>query len=335
MIGRAAESVVRSIASAALVLLSAPPASALDKPETSAEATRLFEEGVAAMDQGRYAEACPKLFQSQQLAPSGGTLLNLAKCYEQNGQTASAWLRYEEAAERAEAAGKPDMVRLARAASRKLKPKVSTIVVSTREREPSLEIRHNGELLPSTELGTAMPVDPGDHVFEAVAAGKQSWRTTVRVPVQKAILQIEIPPLHPIPPPRRSAPPPPPAKVAPASADTDNGSQRAIGVVIGAAGIVGLGIGTYFGLSAKSKNDEASEHCRAENLCTARGLELDDEARDAATASTIAFIAGGALLTAGVVLFVTAPDGSRREISLRAEPAARGNGAQFKLGTSF
>jgi hypothetical protein len=38
---------------------------------------------------------------------------------------------------------------------------------------------------------------------------------------------------------------------------------------------------------------------------------LRDESLDLAGASTIAFIAGGALLTGGVVLYVTAPSANR------------------------
>src|SRR5579883_366085 len=53
-------------------------------------ATALFNEGRRLANQGRYNEACPKFAESQRLAPSGGTLMNLAECYERTGRTASA-----------------------------------------------------------------------------------------------------------------------------------------------------------------------------------------------------------------------------------------------------
>src|SRR6185295_17368753 len=86
--------------------------------EPEAAATALFDEGLKLMDQGNYSEACPKLAKSQELAPSGGTLLNLARCYEKNGQHASAWLRYKDAASRASSAKKRDMEKLASEAAK-------------------------------------------------------------------------------------------------------------------------------------------------------------------------------------------------------------------------
>jgi serine/threonine-protein kinase len=76
-------------------------------------------------------------------------------------------------------------------------------------------------------------------------------------------------------------------------------------MVIGGVGVVGVGVGSYFGVKAISKNSDAETLCSADNLCPPQGMTLTDEARKAATASNIAFAAGGALVAIGVVVFVT------------------------------
>jgi hypothetical protein len=172
-------------------MLAIAPARALDESSTAA-ATVLFDEAIALMDRGRYAEACPKLARSQELAPSGGTLLNLAKCYEKNSQIASAWIRYTDAAERAAAAGKPEMEKLARDAAKKLEPLVSHVVVRLREQTPDVEVRRDGEIVTASELGVPMPVDPGEHSIEATAPGRVPWRSKLSVPQTKSSLVVEI-----------------------------------------------------------------------------------------------------------------------------------------------
>jgi tetratricopeptide (TPR) repeat protein len=306
--------------------LAAAPLSAKEEPATAA-ATVLFDEAVALMDQQRYAEACPKLARSQELAPSGGTLLNLAKCYEKNRQIASAWLSYEQAAQRAALAQKPELEKLARAAADKLAPSVSTLLLTLKERADGLQIRRDGEIITSAQLGVALPIDPGEHVIEASAPGRVPWRTVVRVYESKQALAVEIPRLE----------------LAPAeSAASGAGAygadllpspsdQKTIGVGLAAAGVLGLGLGTYFGLRAISKNDDAAQYCRTETLCDQRGLELDQEAHTAASVSTVAFVAGGALLTAGAVLFFTAPGDARSSVGVVREP----NGGRLLLRRRF
>ena len=55
-----------------------------------AAAEALFDQGVRLMKQNNFAEACPKLEESDRIDPAVGTLLYLGECYERVGKTASA-----------------------------------------------------------------------------------------------------------------------------------------------------------------------------------------------------------------------------------------------------
>ena len=44
-------------------------------------------------------------------------------------------------------------------------------------------------------------------------------------------------------------------------------TQQTLGIVLGAAGLVGVGIGSYFGVRAISKNSDAEQHCPRSPLC--------------------------------------------------------------------
>src|SRR5450432_3316906 len=102
-------------------VLGAPISAFAQSADNKVQAEALFEEGRQLMDQKKYEEACKKLEGSQKLDPGAGTLLNLAACYEQNGQTASAWVTYKDAA--AASAGRhPDWMQQANAKAAELEP---------------------------------------------------------------------------------------------------------------------------------------------------------------------------------------------------------------------
>jgi tetratricopeptide (TPR) repeat protein len=80
----------------------------------AALALSLFQEGQRLVAEGKLPAACAKFAASLKLEAKLGTLLNLADCYEKNGQTASAWARFTEAEVMARRAGQPDREEFAR-----------------------------------------------------------------------------------------------------------------------------------------------------------------------------------------------------------------------------
>src|SRR5689334_18204741 len=87
-------------------------------------AQSLFDDGKNLMKAKRYAEACPKLEESQRLDPSGGTLLNVALCHELEGKLATAWSDFKGALSLAKKDGRNDRIKAATEHIAALEPKL-------------------------------------------------------------------------------------------------------------------------------------------------------------------------------------------------------------------
>jgi hypothetical protein len=282
-----------------------------------AAAEALFNQGRDLMTAGKFAEACPKFEASQQLDPGLGTMLNLAECYEKTGRTASAWAEYREAIPLARAAGSKARQDLATERAQVLQERLSTLTIRAMSGEDPnvhLEVRRDGVALQDAELGSPIPVDPGEHVIEAVAPGKQPWSSKIQVGADAAKVSVEIPALQPTG--SGASPTATPVVTAtaaptgapPADKPSSGSAMRTTGLVFGGVGVVGIGLGTFFGLQASSKWSDAKGKCADYPYnCGAEGQDLQSSAKSQATISTVMFVAGGALLATGAVLYFTAP----------------------------
>ena len=288
--------------------------------ENAATAEALFSEARKLMGEGRYGEACPKLAASNRLDPGAGTLMNLAGCYEKNGQTASAWVTWREAATTAERTGRTQWAEQSRHSATALEPKLSrlNIRVPAPARVQGLVVERDGVPVDEAQFGFPAPIDPGAHPITATAPRKQQWATTVVVAPDGTTVEVTIPALT-----LEHTPTPPgvqpvgveTSSLPQQSADQTSGSGagKTIGLVLGAAGLVGIGIGGYYGFRAQSTHSDALSHCTASNRCSPRGLELDDTARAEATTSTIAVGAGATLLAAGAILWLVSPSATPKQ----------------------
>jgi hypothetical protein len=318
----------------ALVLffcLLAPSAWADSGDAAAAEA--LFSEGKRLMDEGKYAEACPKLAESQRLDPGTGTLLNLATCYENAGQVASAWSTWLSAASSARTAGQSDREILAREQATALEPKLGrlTIVVPPEKRPQGLTVERDGVALSHATWGTALPTDAGEHRIVVKAPGYEPYETAAIV-VDGQAAEITIPELV-----KAPEPPPAPAEAAPAAVPADQGAgstTRTLGYVLGGVGIVGLGVGTVFGILAINTNDQSKAECLepAYTSCNADGVTLRNQAMTYGNVSTVAIIAGAALTATGAVLVITSPK-KRGATAAKVEPMF--GGARLVLSGAF
>ncbi len=301
------------------------PAVSLASESNKAAAEALFNEGRSLMSSGRYDEAVAKLKASQNLDPGLGTLLNIAECYERLGRTASAWAQYREIVSLARQAGAKEREDLAEQKSRELEPKISKLAINLKPGAgdaSDMTITRDGEVVSAAELAVAIPVDPGKHVIEVSAPGKEPWSLSVEIGEGSSTKAVEIPVLTDA---SGSTPAPPAAggETTPATTSDSGSTQRVLGIVAGGIGVVGIGLGSFFGLKASSTWSDAKSHCRSYPYdCGDEGTSLQKDAKSQATISTIGFIVGGVGLAGGAVLYFTAGSSKKESVAVGIGPSS-------------
>jgi hypothetical protein len=103
-------------------------------------------------------------------------------------------------------------------------------------------------------------------------------------------------------------------------------------------GVVGLGVGTVFGLMASSTYDDSKAECRPDdpNVCSKEGVDLRDDALAQGNISTIAFVVGGAALAgAGVWFLIDSGGHSESKTALAATVRPAPGGATVALKGAF
>jgi hypothetical protein len=283
-----------------------------ETPEQAAD--RLFNEARALAVAGRYAEACPKLEQSQSLDPGIGTQFDLADCYEHTGRPAHAYLLFGEVAKIARASGKAERASASAAREAALETRVARLNVTSKNLVDGLVVSLDGDVLPASELGQPRPIEVGDHTLEASAPGRTSWRKVVHVD-PSAKVDVDVPPLPSIatPPPGAPAPSPGP------------GGQRTVAITVGALGIAGLAAGAVAGAMSLASHDSAQHDCPGAMCPTTNpGFSRWHQAVVEGNVATVAFAVGGGLLAGAAVLWLSAPNPKGVTVGLALQPGEVG-----------
>jgi hypothetical protein len=301
---------IRTALTVALVLAFSRDSGAAT-PSESAAAQALFDKARQLMAAGKYTLACPKLEESQRLDPSTGTLLNLGSCYEHEGRIAAAWSKFLEAEASARASGNPERAAGAHEHAARLAPRLAKLVIDVAGSQlEGLQVHRDGEVVGAAQWGVAIPVDAGEHTVVVSAPGRKSWQSKVTLQGDGSTASVAVPVLEPASGGGAPAGTPgehPAADLSPSS--KARGLRVASYVALG-VGVVGVGVGTVFGLRSMSLRGQADDICPDPNRCPISQRDkvqgLDDDARSAKTLSTIGFVAGGAAAGAGVALLALA-----------------------------
>lgn len=303
-----------------------------------AAAEALFNQGRDLMQEKKYAEACEKFQSSHELDPSVGALGSLGDCREKNGQIASAWAAYSEAASLARQKGDKRRERAAQDHAKRLERLLSHLIIEVppEVRVNGLSLTRNGEPVPDAVWNEKVPVDPGTYVIRVEAPGYRSTEVSIEVGPRGDEARATVPALAP------EAQGQSPSGGADTGSDPGTGAGDAVGGVSGTAsagdaggmptgrkvaigvagaGVVAIGVGAFFGVRASSLWDDAKSHCVNGDFdnCDPEGVSLSNDARSSANLATISLSVGVAAVAAGAVLWFLNPPSAQGD----AERAAR------------
>lgn len=289
------------------LLAQAAAAQTNEKAERTA-ARALGTAGVEAYQAGDYAAATDKLEKAFQILKVPSLGLWSARALEKQGQLVEALNRYLEAQGIQVPAGEVAVQQNARKDAERegeaLKVRVPRLVIELTGAEASeVTLTIDGQAVASSVIGQPRLVNPGSHQVEATLGARHSNGQASCVEGQQCSVSLDLtPPAKPVA--QASSTP----SASPADADRSRTWQPTVGWVAVGAGVVGVGLGGFFGYKAMSerKSIDDSGLCVGDR-CPPSLQDSADKLSLYRTVSTVGFVAGGVLAAAGVTLLLTAP----------------------------
>lgn len=279
----------------------AEPAAPLRAPGARSQADELFQRGRALLRDGRVAEACAVLEESQRLDPAGGTLLNLSRCYEGLGRFATADAVLARALEAAIARGREDAIAFVRGEQARLAPRIDRVRLALPPLPADAMVRLDARVLGAADRTRPIPVDPGAHEVVVIARGHATSRTAFQIVATPytggRMVEVRVAPLAAEP--RTKTP-------RDGTADSRDAMVTTGGVSL-ATGSLALVIGAALGIASIVEWNDVEERCPS-NPCDDEVARSDARsAQTMADVSTGLFVGGLSAAGIGITLLVTAP----------------------------
>lgn len=283
---------------------------ALSMTASADKADKLFQKAKKLHAEKKYSEACPTYEEVDKTDPAIGSKLNVAKCYEDWGKLATAYTWYAQADKMATDA-KDERAQKIKEVIDELDTNVPRMTIKIPEgADPDVldTLTLDGQPIPEEWHNTQQRIDPGPHVIEFVVDGQKKKKMA---PVERggeSELSLDIPKgtgKKPRPPKKKD-----PDVQTPIVENPDPGKKRRyIGLGVGGAGVVAIGVASVMTLSARSKyKDALADHCMGSTSgCDQTGFELTRDARSTANIATVITLVGVAAIGAGAFLYFTAP----------------------------
>jgi hypothetical protein len=271
----------------------------------------------------RYATACPALLKSYRLDARAETLFHLAECEDGAGHVTSAASTFDDYLalyERLTPTEQKDERERMRAAVRRREqlereiPKVTFKLPGTVPEGLTVtrRLKESGQQV-TVAVGVPLPIDPGEHFVSTSAPDRPTWEKRFFVHKgEQVTIELEFAPPDKTKASRFSQPIRPVPNVLPPLEPRVSG-RRVAAYVIGGVGVATLLTSAVTGAITWGQKGIIEDNCRVATprICNQQGQSASDTARTLGTVSTVTLVAGGVLLTTGVILYVTEPAPTR------------------------
>jgi len=231
-------------------------------------ARRLFDEGRAAEDAGRWREAADKFRKATAIKDTPGMRFHLARCEEEQGAFVEALVEYDRARELIDSGIRAaDVEKLLADARERVRAKVALLTVRLPSGIENVSVELDGKALSGSVLGVPMPINPGVHRVSAVAVGRTPFAQELALSTGEVRqLPVELPvattvPLAPSAPPATSSTA---ARPADAALSDDGAVPTRTIALVGEASLFAAGLGTGIVFSIAKGN--ATDRYRKANL---------------------------------------------------------------------
>ncbi len=287
-----------------------------DPTEVDPAAAALFRKGRELIAQGDWDGGCAKFRASLARHTSASTVLNLAKCAEHYGKTASAWALYQRAVvvnrETRLEKRRRALDEIARAGIAKLQPKLPRLFVVVADAPEGVDVQESGRSLPLEE---AVPLDQGTRKITVSAPGfEQSTHNVELKPGETARLEVQLKRV----PEQPEAPAP--AKTDPKTPQKDTTKDQPAGEVptwawvVGGGGIVATGVAVFFVFDAIDARNQLVKRCGSDLVCN-EDPSFDPGPLNSRKNRSIGLAgglgaAGAIAITASAVAILSVPSGS-------------------------
>lgn len=308
-------------------------------------------QGADDFDQGKWADAVDMFSRAEAIVHSPIHLSYIARAQLKLGHWVEAYELFNRIKREQVAPPVPAPVAAAIADANKqlakLDEEMPSVSVNVKGGDPkTANVTMDGAAVPNALLGLFHPINPGVHRFRATSASaasnevtvdvKPSSRQTVDLVLSAGAVAAAAPvpvtakpegqpalaaPAAPAAPAEPSAPSEPPA-----SSESSGKGLRIGGYVALGVGVVGVGLGTVFLLSASSKQkqgDEAFDACGGKSCpASQRGAvdALDSSAASGRTLAFTSFLVGGVGVATGITLLALSGKHASSETAAHVEP---------------